>query len=60
MALVVNGGSVAKGIYKWLRCALAFRAIFFSRQPLSLHKTGGLSDNSPPFLCHLSYDIRLS
>ena len=33
---------------------------YFSGQPLSLHKTGGLSDDSPPVLCHLSYDSCLS
>ena len=36
--------------------------LFFSRQPLSVHRIGGLSDDSPPVLCHLSYrnDCRLS
>ena len=32
----------------------------FSRQPSSLHKTGGLSGDSPPILCHLAYNNRLS
>ena len=55
-------GEISPNIQVVVVC-LCFGQLFFSRQPLSLHKINnvqGLLDDSPPVLCHLSYDSRLS